>query len=52
MIRSLYWESTDNSYEAYFNLEHQMWRIAVSTSDFAEGVSAFKERPPARFEGV
>jgi len=51
LIRRLYWESTDNSYEEQLNLERQMQRAAGLTSDFREGVSAFLEKRPAKFRG-
>jgi 2-(1,2-epoxy-1,2-dihydrophenyl)acetyl-CoA isomerase len=51
MIRELYWESTDNTYEEQLNLERQKQRIAGRTDDFKEGVKAFLEKRPAKFQG-
>jgi 2-(1,2-epoxy-1,2-dihydrophenyl)acetyl-CoA isomerase len=51
LIRRLYWESLDNSYEEQLNLERQSQRIAGSSDDFREGVRAFLEKRPARFKG-
>ncbi len=51
LIRRLYWESLENSYEEQLNLERQMQRIAGSSEDFREGVRAFLEKRPARFKG-
>jgi len=51
LIRHLYWESPDNSYEEQLNLERQSQRKAGRTEDFIEGVSAFIEKRPAKFKG-
>ena len=51
LIRKLYWESTDNTYEEQLNLERQFQRTAGNSSDFKEGVRAFLEKRPAQFKG-
>jgi 2-(1,2-epoxy-1,2-dihydrophenyl)acetyl-CoA isomerase len=51
LIRQLYWESPDNSFEEQLNLEFQSQRIAGAAEDFREGVTAFLEKRPAKFTG-
>jgi 2-(1,2-epoxy-1,2-dihydrophenyl)acetyl-CoA isomerase len=51
LIRKLYWDSPDNSFEDQLNLEFESQRMAGSTEDFKEGVSAFLEKRPAQFTG-
>src|SRR6202043_3397188 len=51
LIRNLYWDSPDNSFEDQLNLEFESQRIAGSTEDFREGVGAFLEKRPAKFKG-
>src|SRR6201992_3799212 len=51
LIRKLYWDSSDNSFEDQLNLEFESQRIAGATLDFKEGVTAFLEKRPAKFKG-
>jgi 2-(1,2-epoxy-1,2-dihydrophenyl)acetyl-CoA isomerase len=51
LIRRLYWESPDNSFEDQLNLEFESQRRAGATEDFREGVTAFLEKRPAKFQG-
>jgi 2-(1,2-epoxy-1,2-dihydrophenyl)acetyl-CoA isomerase len=51
LIRKLYWESSDNSFEDQLDLEQQYQRVAGAADDFKEGVSAFLEKRPAKFKG-
>ena len=51
LIRKLYWESPENSFEDQLDLEQQMQRRAGAAEDFREGVTAFLEKRPAKFKG-
>jgi len=51
LIRKLYWDSPENSYEEQLNLEFESQRIAGRAEDFKEGVTAFLEKRPAKFQG-
>jgi 2-(1,2-epoxy-1,2-dihydrophenyl)acetyl-CoA isomerase len=51
LVRRLYWESPDNSYEQQLDLECRLQRQAGDTEDFREGVTAFLEKRPAKFIG-
>ena len=51
LIRKLYWESPENSFEDQLNLEYESQRIAGAAEDFKEGVAAFLEKRPAKFKG-
>ena len=51
LIRKLYWDSPENSFEDQLNLEYESQRIAGSAEDFREGVTAFLEKRPAKFKG-
>src|SRR6478609_1818356 len=47
LIRKLYWDSPENSFEEQLNLEFESQRVAGSAEDFKEGVTAFLEKRPA-----
>jgi 2-(1,2-epoxy-1,2-dihydrophenyl)acetyl-CoA isomerase len=51
LIRQLYWDSPENSFEDQLNLEFRSQRVAGATEDFKEGVTAFLEKRPAKFKG-
>ncbi|MDE2377161.1 enoyl-CoA hydratase/isomerase [Bradyrhizobium sp.] len=51
LIRKLYWDSPENTFEEQLNLEFESQRLAGSTEDFKEGVTAFLEKRPAKFRG-
>ena len=51
LIRDLFWNSADNSFEEQLHAERVAQRTAGRTADFKEGVSAFLEKRPANFKG-
>jgi 2-(1,2-epoxy-1,2-dihydrophenyl)acetyl-CoA isomerase len=51
LIRQLYWDSPENSFEDQLNLECKLQRVCGGTEDFKEGVTAFLEKRPAKFRG-
>lgn len=51
LIRRLYWDSAENTFEDQLDLEFRTQRIAGATDDYREGVTAFLEKRPARFTG-
>ena len=51
LIRKLYWDSPENSFEEQLNLEFESQRQAGAAEDFKEGVTAFLEKRPAQFKG-
>jgi 2-(1,2-epoxy-1,2-dihydrophenyl)acetyl-CoA isomerase len=51
LIRRLYWQSPENSYEQQLDLERQSQKIAGNTKDAREGATAFLEKRPAQFKG-
>jgi 2-(1,2-epoxy-1,2-dihydrophenyl)acetyl-CoA isomerase len=52
LIRRLYWESPENSFEQQLDLECRTQRAAGASEDFKEGVKAFLEKRPANFAGM
>lgn len=51
MIRRLYWDSPHNPYEVQIDQERQAQSRAGRTEDFREGVTAFLQKRPAKFQG-
>lgn len=51
LIRKVYWQTWQNSFEAQLDLEAQLQDVAGSSADFKEGVSAFLEKRDAAFKG-
>ncbi|MGO9360750.1 MAG: enoyl-CoA hydratase/isomerase [Xanthobacteraceae bacterium] len=51
LIRKLYWDSPENSFEEQIDLERQCQQQAGAAADFKEGVTAFLEKRPAKFTG-
>lgn len=51
LIHRLYWESPHNTYEEQLDLERTLQKTCGRSSDFREGVKAFLEKRPAKFDG-
>ena len=51
MIRKIGWASLDNNWKDQLDLERVTQRDAGRTEDFAEGVAAFQQKRPAKFQG-
>ncbi len=51
VTRSLYWQSPHNTYEEQLDLERLSQERAQKTQDFVEGVTAFLQKRPAKFQG-
>ena len=51
VTRRLYWQSPLNTYEEQLDLERSCQERAGKTEDFMEGVSAFLQKRPAKFQG-
>lgn len=51
LTRQAAWSALQSSFEAHLDLERRDQRDAGRTADFAEGVAAFLEKRPAKFEG-
>lgn len=51
LTRAAYWQSLENGYEAQLEVERTYQREAGRTTDSVEGVMAFLEKRPAKFEG-
>lgn len=51
LIRQMYWQAMENGYADQLALESKLQTEAAMTSDFQEGVAAFREKRQARFTG-
>ena len=51
LIRRLYWESPENSFEQQIDMEKQSQVAAGRAEDYKEGIAAFLEKRPAKFKG-
>jgi 2-(1,2-epoxy-1,2-dihydrophenyl)acetyl-CoA isomerase len=51
LIRKAMWRTWENTFEQQLHLERVFQREAGQTEDFIEGVTAFVQKRPAKFEG-
>jgi 2-(1,2-epoxy-1,2-dihydrophenyl)acetyl-CoA isomerase len=51
LIRQAIWQSLENTYEQQLEVEHRGQNEARNTADFREGVAAFLDKRPAKFQG-
>ena len=51
LVKKALYDSEGNSLAAQLDLERDLQREAANSEDFREGVSAFKEKRPAKFTG-
>jgi 2-(1,2-epoxy-1,2-dihydrophenyl)acetyl-CoA isomerase len=51
LIRQAMWQSLENTYEQQLEVEHRGQNEARNTADFREGVTAFLDKRPAKFQG-
>lgn len=51
LIRQLTWAAYDNPFEQQIAAERDTQKIAGRTDDFIEGISAFREKRKAKFQG-
>jgi len=52
LIRKAAWAALESSWDEALDLERALQRQAGRTNDFLEGVTAFREKRPARFKGA
>jgi 2-(1,2-epoxy-1,2-dihydrophenyl)acetyl-CoA isomerase len=51
LLRQLYWEGLDNTFEEQLELEALLQSAAGKSGDFIEAVKAFREKRPPNFKG-